>query len=219
MVPIKTKCTLCESKSTYKFYSDRHRDYYKCNGCDLIFVPPSFYLSADKEKKRYDLHQNNPYDLGYVEFLSKLLDPMINKLNPGAVGLDFGSGPTPALSLLFKKAGYPMDVYDIFFNKDETVFTKAYDFITATEVFEHLHHPLTELIKLWSMIRSGGYLGMMTSLVTNEAGFPDWRYKDDLTHVCFFSPATMGWLANQIGAEMEIVGEDVVILQKLTKYT
>jgi len=191
-----------------------HRDYYKCSHCDLIFVPPSFYLSADKEKKRYDLHNNNPDDLGYVNFLGKLLDPMVSRLNPGALGLDFGSGPAPTLSLLFKKAGYPMDVYDIFFNKDETVFTKTYDFITSTEVFEHLHHPLRELTRLWDMIKFGGYFAVMTRLVTDEVDFPSWRYKDDLTHVCFFSPLTMRWLAEQIGAEMEIIGKDVVIFRK-----
>ncbi len=41
-----------------------------------------------------------------------------------------------------------------------------------------------------------------------------WHYKNDPTHVCFFSRDTWQWWARQCGAGLEFIGSDVMLLQK-----
>jgi 2-polyprenyl-3-methyl-5-hydroxy-6-metoxy-1,4-benzoquinol methylase len=139
---------------------------------------------------------------------------MKEKLRPGACGLDFGCGPGPTLSLMFEELGYPMKTYDHFYSSDAGALQQTYDFITATETVEHLHHPNSELEKLWSILKPGGYLGIMTRLVKNRGAFKDWYYKNDPTHVCFFSTATFDWLAASWRAKIEFAGNDVVLFEK-----
>ena len=46
----------------------------------------------------------------------------------------------------------------------------------------------------------------MTKLVRNQEAFAKWHYKNDLTHVCFFSRATFEWLSDQWQADLEFFG-------------
>jgi hypothetical protein len=53
----------------------------------------------------------------------------------------------------------------------------------------------------------------MTKLVRDQAAFASWHYKNDPTHVCFYSEETWRWWARQHGASVEIIGADVILLQ------
>ena len=61
----------------------------------------NYWPAPDKEKARYEQHQNSGSDEGYVAFLKQLSDPLAGMLREGARGLDFGAGPacgwTPGL--------------------------------------------------------------------------------------------------------------------------
>jgi len=171
-------------------------------------------LPSDAEKAAYDLHENDPTDPGYRRFLSRLFLPMLERLPPSSVGLDFGSGPGPTLSLMFAEAGHKMAIYDVFYAHETAVFSQTYNFITATEVVEHLHNPRMELDRLWSLLKPGGTLGIMTKQVIDRDAFAKWHYKNDPTHVCFFSRETFTWLAAQWQAELTFFHNDVIILCK-----
>lgn len=179
-----------------------------------MFVPPSQFLSAEDEKKRYDLHQNSPEDAGYCAFLKRLIIPLQNCLPPKGMGLDFGSGPTPTISLMFEQAGHTMTLFDYFYHPDSGALKKQYDFITATEVLEHLHDPGKELERLWTCLKLGGHLGIMTQYAGSRDAFSTWHYKNDMTHVCFFSRSTFTWLARKWDAEMTFPDEGVIIFRK-----
>ena len=105
-------------------------------------------------------------------------------------------------------------LYDSFYYPDRRVFHGSYDFISATEVVEHLHRPGMELARLWSLLRPGGTLAVMTKLVRDPGAFANWHYKNDPTHVCFFSADTWRWWAARQDAELELVGADVILLEK-----
>ena len=107
-----------------------------------------------------------------------------------------------------------MNTYDIFYQPERSVLSGQYDFITATEVLEHLSDPRAELQQLWQLLRPGGLLGLMTKLVINQQRFASWHYINDPTHITFFSRNSLGWLAEALGAQLEILGQDVAILQK-----
>jgi hypothetical protein len=211
------KCPLCKSVDIYEFYFDKERKYLQCGVCNLVFVSEIYFLSKQEEKKRYDLHQNNSEDQNYRKFLNRIFLPMKEKLLLGSFGLDFGSGPGPTLSVMFQEIGHKVDLYDYFYAQDSSVFQKEYDFITATEVLEHLHHPQKELDRLWACLKQDGTLGIMTKLVLNKDAFAFWHYKNDPTHVCFFSKTTFYWLADKWQAEVSFIDNDVIIFYKSKK--
>ena len=214
MTTLYLSCPLCRAEKVHEFFQDKRRNYMRCHVCNLVFVPPSQFLSAADEKGRYDLHQNSPYDLEYRSFLSRIYIPMQNCLNPGSCGLDFGSGPEPTLSLMFEEAGHFMTIFDYFYEHVPSALERQYDFITATEVVEHLHHPIMELERLWACLKDGGILGIMTKPAPDQDAFPSWHYKNDPTHVCFFSQITFKWLADKWGAELTFADKDVAIFYK-----
>jgi len=206
-------CPLCRSAAK-AYHQGRRRAYYQCQHCRLVFVLPDAFLSVAEEKAVYDLHQNGPDDAGYRRFLSRMSRPLHRRLSTGSRGLDFGSGPGPTLSVLFEELGYPMAIYDPFYAPDRSVLAEEYDFVTATEVVEHLRSPRATLNQMWRCVKPSGYLGLMTKLVIDRAAFANWHYKNDDTHICFFSRDTFTWLAGEWGTAPLFVGKDVTLFQK-----
>jgi SAM-dependent methyltransferase len=206
------QCPLCAAAGATPFHADRRRRYLRCETCSLVFVPPAFYLSRQAERAEYDLHRNAIDDPGYRTFLSRLAEPLLARLAPASRGLDFGCGPGPALAHMLREAGHEVALYDSFYVPVPDVLDGRYDFICATEVVEHLHAPGRELARLWSLLAPGGWLGVMTKLVRDRTAFSRWHYKNDPTHVCFFSERTWQWWAQSQGAALEIVGADVILL-------
>ncbi len=208
-------CPLCHaSHINTAYHQDARRNFHACHICHVVFVPPEYFLSAETEKAAYDNHQNFPDDHDYRRFLSRLFSPVNERISPGSHGLDFGSGPGPTLSLMFEEAGHTVALYDYFYAHHTAVLEHSYDFITASEVVEHLHQPKRVLGELWNILKPGGILGIMTKRVLTREAFATWHYKNDLTHVCFFSETTFQWLADLWHAELTIVGNDVVLFEK-----
>jgi hypothetical protein len=177
-------------------------------------VPSKHFLSKTEEENQYSFHQNNPDDSGYRTFLSKLYDPMIKLLDTSDCGLDYGSGPGPTLSVMLEERGHTMNIYDYIFAADDSVLENTYDFITCTETIEHFRSPRDDLINIWEMLKQGGYLGVMTKFYSDEINFSKWYYKNDPTHICFYSSTTIEWLAGFWDATIVHQETDVVIFQK-----
>lgn len=211
--PCDKRCPLCQTAEGVLFYQDK-RIYYRCPMCLLVFVLPSQFLSPEGEKLAYDQHQNSPDDLAYRRFLGRLFEPVAQRLAPRSSGLDFGSGPGPTLSVMFAEAGHDMRIYDPFYAPDITPLQQQYDFITASEVAEHLHQPRQEFDRLWACLKPHGVLGIMTKRVLDADAFSRWHYKNDPTHVCFFSTETFQWLAGYWGAAVTFHDKDVVLFLK-----
>jgi SAM-dependent methyltransferase len=209
-----THCPLCAGPEISAYFQDKRRPYLSCGDCSLVFVPPQAYLCRADERAEYDLHQNDIHDPGYRNFLSRLVRPLVERIPAGARGLDFGCGPGPALAHMLRDAGYEVLLYDSFYVPDRSVLQGGYDFICATEVVEHLHQPGKELSQLWSLLPPGGLLAVMTKLVRDPVAFASWHYKNDPTHVCFFSANTWRWWAAKQDASLEIIGADVIFLAK-----
>lgn len=206
-------CPLCDALGS-DFLRDRRRAYLRCGRCLLVWVPAAFLLSPAQEKAEYDLHQNNVDDPAYRGFLGRLATPLLQRLSPGCSGLEFGCGPGPALAAMLREAGHRVTLYDPFYFPDPAALEGRYDFITATEVVEHLHRPGAELRRLWRLLRPGGTLGIMTRLVRDREAFSTWHYKNDPTHVCFFSRDTWHWWARCHAASVVFPQADVILLAK-----
>ncbi len=207
-------CPLCCSRQNRLFFQGKDRPFYQCHVCLLVFVPASHYLSIEAERGHYRQHDNHPEDPGYRAFLSRLCVPLCKRLAPHSSGLDFGSGPGPTLSVMLEETGHKVAIYDPAFAPDMLVLNRQYQFITATEVVEHLHTPGKILNQLNAILLPGGWLGIMTSLAPDKRRFPDWHYKNDPTHVCFYSSETFGYIAHRFHYDLEFLEGNVILLKK-----
>ena len=207
-------CSLCQSDKTSHFHKEESRQFLICLNCAYVFVPKIYQLSEDEEKLRYDTHNNDPKDIRYRQFLSQLSEPLLKKISDNSFGLDFGSGPGPTLSLMLEDFGHQVALFDKFYAKDTSVFNRKYDFITATEVIEHLSNPLTEISRLIKCLNDGGYLAVMTQILTSKINFSNWYYKNDPSHIGFFSKKTLSYLASNLDLEVEFISERVIFFRK-----
>jgi 2-polyprenyl-3-methyl-5-hydroxy-6-metoxy-1,4-benzoquinol methylase len=192
---------------------DRRR-YHRCRHCRLTFLAPEQLPDPETELATYRLHQNDPDDPRYRAFLARLTEPLLPHLRPGMVGLDYGCGPGPAIAPMLAPHGLAVVGYDPFFRRDGAALARSYDFITCTEVVEHFHAPGRELARLDRLLRPGGVLGVMTLMLEDDAGFARWWYRRDPTHVSFYRPETMAWIAARFGWQLELPGPTVALFAK-----
>ena len=207
-------CTLCGAEGAAAVAETGEGEYFDCGCCGLIFLHPELRPGRESEAAHYGTHENDPKDPRYRAFLDRLFTPLQTKLKPGAQGLDFGSGPGPALSVMLEEAGFPMAIYDPFFAPDTRVLERRYDFVTCTETVEHFHHPAREFDRLAGLLKPGGWLGVMTEPFPQEGDFASWWYRRDPTHVCFYRERTFGWLAARYGWYWERAGRTVILFQQ-----
>jgi len=218
-------CPLCHSNLTELWHTQTHkpligREYHRCKVCDLIFVPPSFHWDKPAEIAIYQQHENKPNDLGYRKFLDRIKQPMLQQLalakkpKEKILGLDFGCGPGPTLSLMFAEAGFSCANYDLYFANHPEMLQQKYDFIVSTEVFEHLAQPAEVMNQLVSCLKPQGILGIMTQRPRDLAAFQKWRYLADPTHITFYSEACFKWLTKHWQLELVYLGSDVLLLKK-----
>lgn len=208
-------CPFCRGDKSALFYWDSFRPYYRCFRCDLVFVPTPWQLNREQEKARYDTHENDPSDRGYRKYLGRIIPPLKASIPriPGSLnGLDYGCGPGPALAMMLKERGFSMNLYDPFYFNNPQVLKGNYDFITCTEVFEHMKYPGEELPKLLTLLKPKGVLAVMTQLVTDKINFKTWYYCNDETHICYFSRKSFQWAAEKWGLRVDFIGKDIIIL-------
>lgn len=207
-------CFLCLSKS-HELHTDLmpSRRYFRCPVCALVFLDPAQRLTVDEERSRYLLHENDIENLEYQKFVSPLLEKIKSIAASGCHGLDFGSGTGPVLGTLLERWGFVMQYYDPFFAPDPTVLTRKYDFVCASEVVEHFYNPSQEFQLLKSLLKPGGVLGIMTSLLPKVQKFEQWYYRKDPTHVCFYSSETFHWIKNKFNFKsLEITNDKIITL-------
>jgi len=216
-----TACPLCNSaKNTLIAKNTRsgtgEREFHQCGVCRLVFVPAEFHLSPAEEKERYDLHENDPADERYIRFLSKLTQPLSAHLEGRQRGLDYGCGPGPALAGILEARGHEVLNYDPYYFADRTLLKGPYDFISASEVIEHFRAPREEFLKIQGLLRpKGGTLGVMTEMYTGnqDKPFDQWWYITEPTHLCFYEPATFGWIASWLNWKIIFQEGNVVLFR------
>jgi hypothetical protein len=206
------KCPLChgESLEPVEGVPESHAH---CLLCDLRFLRPELRLEPAAEKQRYMTHNNDVNDPGYRDFLEPLAKAVQKRVMAGGAGLEFGCGPGPALAARLGEHNYSVTLFDPFFHPDPSALANRYDFITASEVAEHLYFPAEEFARLAGLLKPGGWLGLMTWIYEPEIDFANWIYRKDPTHVAFYSQRTFTWIAGRFGFQSpEFEGPRVVCL-------
>ncbi|WP_291319149.1 class I SAM-dependent methyltransferase [Desulfonatronospira sp.] len=207
-------CRICLEQDPGLYYQQNELFYWNCRRCDAVFIDESGLPGANEEMQRYLEHKNYPADPGYRRFLSRLAEPLLQKVPDRSFGLDYGCGPGPALSMMLKEAGHRVELYDPFFHPRKEALKQQYDFIACSETAEHFHRPYREFSLLDQMLRPGGVLGIMTCFLDDSQDFGQWYYRRDPTHVVFYRPRTFEVLAGIFGWEWKIPAPNVVLMQK-----
>jgi SAM-dependent methyltransferase len=210
---VEFRCPLCGGVAAGEVRRLQGRAFHDCPSCGLLHLRASDRLDAETERARYATHDNDPDDPRYRAFLDRLAAPLTKRLSPGAEGLDFGCGPGPALVHMLNERGFPTVGWDPFFAADPWPLDRRWDFVTATEVLEHLYDPAGTLDRIARLVLPGGWFGVMTGIVTPEVedSLESWWYARDVTHVALYRPRTMAWIGERYGWEMERVAETVVL--------
>jgi SAM-dependent methyltransferase len=166
--------------------------------------------TQEQQRAHYAKHNNDISDPGYREHLLRLLTPLLPLLPDGALGLDYGCGPTTSMEVLMKERQIQCHSFDPFFFPQTTLLReRAYDFITCSEVVEHFHEPHKELPRILALLKPGATLAIMTQFPPRA--FEEWWYHRDPTHVVFYSLSTFEWIARRWSLDTVVTATNMVI--------
>jgi SAM-dependent methyltransferase len=195
------KCPICATHCDSFVDAKQHTEYHACPACGYWFKSPRHHADLSQQKCRYDLHENDPDDLGYRAYFQRFLDWVLPQISrrQGRV-LDFGCGASGLLAGMLQEQGFGAVRYDPIYYPDESYRDHRYDLIVSTEVFEHLSDPLAILRHLRELLNPGGHLALQTQfLPPGRDVFFDWYYRLDPTHIGFFAPETFRYMAREVG--------------------
>ncbi len=213
---INPNCKICKASIEKLTTLKNSRIFYHCDACGFISIDSHSLLSVDEEKARYDKHENSLEDSRYLKLLSDFIEIAIKPYVVHKL-LDYGSGPNPVLAKLLKDCKYDVDIYDPYYAPRDLIKQSQYDLIVSTETFEHFQDPLKEFKLITGLLKSRGYLAIMTSFACSYEDFKAWRYKDDVTHIAFYSRQTFEKLAELFS--MEIIhsnDKNIIVFRRLT---
>lgn len=174
-------------------------------------MDPSDYITSEKEKERYEEHNNDVYDKGYQNFVTPIVENVLKDYSKSDIGLDFGSGTGPVITKLLRDKEYNIKVYDPFFADNKDRLEEKYDYIICCEVAEHFHNPNMEFKKLKAMLKTNGSLYIMTSIYNEDIEFKTWKYKNDATHVFFYHKKALEYIKVKYGFSEIVIDEDMII--------
>lgn len=196
-------CVICGSK-TKSFKHPRFQMlFHECPVCLLITKDESNHISESEELSIYLRHENSLDNHGYVNYLMNFIEQGVLPYKTYGEVLDFGSGPEPVLAHLLTSHGFKVDCYDYYFAREKVYEHKQYDLMTCTEVIEHIKDPLKTFELFHQHIKKDGILSLMTLFYPKDKDvFFDWFYIRDHSHISFFAPETMMYLASKTGFEL-----------------
>ena len=216
------ECTLCSAPSagapgTPWATAPDGKEYFQCGICDLVWLHPRHWPSPDEERGRYLEHRNDSADSAYLEYLSRLAEPVCALISPPARGIDYGCGPAEGMRTLLAPRGYEVDSYDPLFYPRPDLEPAAYDFLLCNEAAEHFFRPAEEFRRMDSIVDKGGVLAFSSGLVINKERFLGWNYRQDPTHVIFFSEKCVRWIGARFGWDVLEIKNPRFLFQKRGK--
>lgn len=212
-------CPLCAADGSLFLEAQAHptkRAFYRCPCCRLLYVDPACLPDRELEKSRYLLHRNSRDDAGYLAFIEPCLQAVARSVAPPGPLLDYGSGPQPVPAQVLEERGYRVDCYDPFFSPRLPAVGRRYPGIMALESAEHFHRPDREFARVQGLLAPGGCLVLGTSLFEEGTDLSRWHYSKDCTHVVFYCPATLDWLAERFGWEVTIRSQNLALLCRVS---
>lgn len=204
------KCLLCSSETSpisaasteLKIVEGTER-FFRCDTCGAVSVPRELHLTDSDEIERYGLHDNSLENNGYRKYLSGVtldVKEAVSDIKSRTV-LDYGAGDEAVLTTLLKEEGIDCTAYDPNY-ESLSILNGTYGLIIACESAEHFRDPREEFARINEHLTSGGYLWIRTEMLESAPYFSGWWYKNDLTHIFFYSHKTMNYIAELFNWEL-----------------
>ena len=211
------KCRVCKIPSE-EFYKDT-RTFYKCPVCYLIFTEEM------ADEKGSEEHYKKQWTEGNPDFWKQQVDVFMGVaerfITPAKI-LDFGSG-SGAITEELRSRGYdvtPLEPMEHGYLRDQN-YPYLFNLIVGLEVIEHIPNLWDELRELNDVLQPGGVMIFSTAMTDKFIEHPQavevfkgWWYKDDQTHVSFFSTDSVAMMAHKMGYESYVVGDQLFVLKK-----
>ena len=86
--------------------------------------------------------------------------------------------------------------------------------MVTSETVEHFESPGLEFELINNLLKEGGVMGIMTSILYESINIEKWYYRMDPTHIAFYSPETMEWIAKQYNWKLHIPFKNICIFRK-----
>ncbi len=194
------RCLICHAGTDCFVDAALEIESYCCPHCGTIFKDPQIHQTFSLQKQRYDLHENDPSDEGYRHYFQHFLDWVLPQVGGSGSALDFGCGSSTLLADMLTGKGWESTAYDPIYHPEKGYRNTVYDLITVVEVFEHLHDPDATFGMLVGLLKKEGYLAIRTEFVPGSTEvYLHWYYRQDPTHVVFFSPGAFDCLCARWG--------------------
>lgn len=212
---LRERCSLCLTIAE-NFCVYEEKEYFECPECKAVFLAAAYQPTQLEELERYQLHENDVHDLDYQNFVRPLVEEIQADFTTQSEGLDFGCGPGPVATKLLRDKDYKLKVYDPYFFDIVENLDFKYDFIICCEVMEHFHQPRAEFERLFNLLNARGKLYAKTSLIDEEIklDFCNWGYKNDPTHVFFYTIETLRWITNHFRFANLSIRNDFFVFEK-----
>lgn len=193
-------CILCNTHLSEPIHSEKEHRFFECKNCGSVLRGRETFPDDKAEIERYTTHNNDVNDPRYQAFVSPITTAVQSDFSfENTLGLDFGAGTGPVITKVLNNNGYHLNLYDPFFHPDISVLNEKYDFIVCCEVIEHFHQPLKEFQLLKSLLKPNGKLYCMTDIYSQVIDFSKWYYKNDPTHVIFYTEKSLQWIQKEMG--------------------
>jgi len=204
-------CPLC-SGTAKTYYMHGQREFLRCSLCLSVFLNPKDYISVEAELAHYNMHNNDPEDVRYQNFVRPIVNPILADFNPEDKGLDFGSGSGSPIVKLLNDEGFDISQYDLFYHNHPEVLQHQYDYIACSETAEHFKSPHSEFTIFRKLLKPGGKLYVMTLRFDPNVEFGTWFYKTDPTHVFLYSDEAFEWIRQEFGFKSMVLNGRVAVL-------
>lgn len=203
-------CTLCNTVLKKK----ADEKYFICPTCGAYVKDKKYYVSPEREKIRYEEHNNDVTDIRYQNFTSPITNFVLENFEASQLGLDYGSGTGPVITKMLTDKGYKVKLYDPYFHPDSDYLNYKYDYILSCEVFEHFYYPKKEIEKILSLLKTNGKLLIMTEVYDNLKDFKTWSYPKDITHVFIYTEKTINYIAEKFNLDIEKQNHRLIVFRK-----
>lgn len=189
-----------------------------CTDCGLYFKSHTLTLreleeySAHREFNAYEVDDNFPTD--------RILQHVLRRLPAGRKVLDFGCSTGRILRGLTAH----LECYGIEVNEAAAAIARArgirliteerlrvgekceFDVIILADVYEHLPQPLELLVRLFSALKSGGRLAVITGnadAIRTRDRMAEYWYFGPPEHLLMMGERHVRWLADRLGTSIE----------------
>jgi SAM-dependent methyltransferase len=207
-------CPLCHGPSV-EFRKYTKKSFYTCEVCKGIFLLPQYRPDADSERGRYEQHNNDVDDPRYQQFSMPIIRSVLKDWRPTHNGLDFGAGTGPVITKLLREQGYQIEEYDPYFWNRPELLEETYDFVVCCEVMEHFYFPDQSFQLVSKLLNPHGRLYCMTEIFDGSRSFDSWFYKNDPTHVFFYRPETIHWIAQCFHFQVVHLDSRLIVFEKV----